>query len=378
MPIPPKEILPDLPAAKALTTRGISGLFLSMKGTFNVCAFFVGLAVSAVVLGKWTAPLNVPAISDKLAWWSAHSAEYDTLIIGTSRLYHGVIPSVLDRAVASEGTVLHSFNLGLDGMRPPEDDFVLEKALAAPGLKLRWVIVECNGVKMELTDSQHEGPRDIYWHDWRRLGIIWRSVWATVYDDQHSFSSRASRRIGNLGQFVGHVRLWLWRELHVGAGLVAFAERGHQELLQQPVTGSHVDGYGEQRTLKPIHGTELNDYLKTREKLVAKAPELEFGDTESQSDLRRKRDLIESVGAKMFLVRPPYLNQEVFCPDRSLRRVSFFDCSDPSRFPKLYSVAMRRDFGHTNEIGSTLFSEMLAHELTRIEKRDARRRWRGK
>jgi len=344
---------------------------LSIKAALNMGIFVGALALTAAGLRPFTIPPTDPVIGAKLAWWNTHGADYDTLIIGTSRLYRGVIPRVLDETAAAEGMPLHSFNLAVDGLRPPEDDFVLEKALAVPGLKLRWVIVECNEVKLQVNDLEHQSARDIYWHDWPRLRILWRRTWARSDGERHSVFTRVARRGGNLEQFAGHVRLWLWSSLRPGGGIGAIGRyRDFRFRPRQSVAGRAFDGYDEPSATEPLHGRELNEYTKMWSRLLAEAPPLNFGDSESQAELGRKRGVIERVGAKMILVRPPYLDKEVYAPLPSLHRVPFFDCSDPSRFPQLYAVEVRRDYGHTNARGSAIYSRMLAHELHRIAIRD--------
>ncbi len=147
-----------------------------LRSALHLGIFGAALALTAAGLSGLTLPPGDAIVDGKLAWWRAHAAEYDTLIIGTSRLYHGVIPEILDATAAARGRPIRSFNLAVDGLRPPEDDFVLEKALAAPRLKLRWVIVECNELKLQVTDQEHESARDIYWHDLPRLRILWRRI----------------------------------------------------------------------------------------------------------------------------------------------------------------------------------------------------------
>ncbi len=337
----------------------------AIKFVFNLLCFAAATLLTAAVLGRFTEAPQDPLVGGKLAWWQAHGAEFDTLIIGTSRTFRGIIPGVFDETMAAAGEPARSFNLAADGMRPPEDDFVLEKALAVPGLKLRRVIVECNEVQMSEKNMDHPIPRDLYWHDAQRLRILWKRAWATPFGKRHSFTTVFSKRLGDLELFAGHTRLWLWKSLHIGEATAWVRADGNGAVIDGGLSavGPRQDGSEESRPLPPMSGKALADYQRTLNELTAHTPPTSFGDPESQADLVRKRTLIESVGAQMILVRPPYLDKKVFAPSASLARVPFFDCSDPARFPQLYALEMRHDYGHTNARGSAIYTRLLAEWL---------------
>src|SRR4051812_14733423 len=62
----------------------------------------------------------------KWLYFQRHKAEIDTVFIGSSRVYHAIIPPRFDAAVtAATGKRLHSFNLGYDAMWPPESLYML-------------------------------------------------------------------------------------------------------------------------------------------------------------------------------------------------------------------------------------------------------------
>src|SRR5437016_2606538 len=90
-------------------------------------------------------------VREKIDWLAEHEDRYDTFFLGTSRTFGGIRPDLFDQAMAAAGTPTHSFNLGINGMRPPEDSYVLEQVLARRHRPLKLVVVECNPVHI-MTD----------------------------------------------------------------------------------------------------------------------------------------------------------------------------------------------------------------------------------
>ncbi len=45
-------------------------------------------------------PLRVAEVTPKLRYLETHRADFDTVFIGSSRIYHGVSPGVFDAATA--------------------------------------------------------------------------------------------------------------------------------------------------------------------------------------------------------------------------------------------------------------------------------------
>ena len=65
-------------------------------------------------------PLKVPEVTPKLDYLEGHIGDFDTVFIGSSRIYHGVSPKVFDATTGAAGRGTHSFNLAVNDMLPPE------------------------------------------------------------------------------------------------------------------------------------------------------------------------------------------------------------------------------------------------------------------
>src|SRR5947207_2206779 len=83
-----------------------------------ILIFLAALLGSGALLSEFLPFSAVPIVREKFAYYAAHASDYDTLFIGTSRVYRGMMPEVFDRLTAEAGRPTHSFNFGVDGMFP--------------------------------------------------------------------------------------------------------------------------------------------------------------------------------------------------------------------------------------------------------------------
>src|SRR6185369_9557893 len=137
---------------------------------------FAALVGSGALLSE-IQPL-VPEAREKYAWLAGHADDYDTLFLGSSRVYRGIIPAVFDKLTAAAGVPTHSFNLGIDGMKPPEDAYVLERVLALRPKRLRWVFIETGDVRQNVIRGGVGDVRSVHWHDTRRTILVLKALLA--------------------------------------------------------------------------------------------------------------------------------------------------------------------------------------------------------
>ncbi len=330
---------------------------------FCLAIFCAAYALGCELLGRRAAEPFVPMVSPKLDWWRAHAEEFDTLIIGSSRTYRQVAPGIFDAAMAAGGTPTRSYNLGIDGMRPPEDSYLLEQALAARRSPLRFVILECNALKMEVPEDNADTLRAVYWHDLPRMSALWRLAFAPAYEgERRSVGKRISSGWGNLRHYSDHARLWLWRNAHVGSGNARLlASVGLAPSAPTFIeVGPRKDGYRPPTTAERMSGKLLRDYEHRLAEILTKSPRADLADAESQREAARKRDRILAAGARPIFIAPPLLAPTIFTP---MCGVVFLNFADPARFPALYAIENRRDTGHTNSAGSDLYTRLLAEAL---------------
>ena len=326
-------------------------------------AFAGGFALVCAALTRLVAPVAAGA-SERADWLREQGGAFDTVFVGSSRTFHQLVPAVFDREMAELGVPVRSFNLGTPGMKPPEDAYVIGRALRGREAPLRFLVVECNPLHLDIQPEERGTTRAVYWHDVPRVWALWQRIWArpALAPDANLGPAVVA---GNLVEFAGHVGPWLWNAARVGRGAEilerALAARG-REPSEKSVVGPLGDGFFPREYREPFHGEELESYQRA---LAAALDEedsrIHYGDVASQAEIARKVALAERLGARLVLVAPPILGP-VFAPLPESGAL-FLDFSDPRRLPELFVPEHRNDGGHLNAAGSVLYTRLLARRL---------------
>lgn len=115
-------------------------------------------------------------VSQKFRFFAAHKDEFDTLFIGSSRVYFQISPAVFDRVTRESGLPTHSFNFGIGGMYLPETSYLLEQILNLKPRKLRWVFIEYDEMQTKWSPENQTSRRALYWTDWKRVSLLLRKL----------------------------------------------------------------------------------------------------------------------------------------------------------------------------------------------------------
>ncbi len=116
----------------------------------------------------------IPVLSEKLEHFRAHGEQYDTVFIGTSRLFRHVIPEAFDAEMARLGCASHSFNYGVAGMDPPEFAAIIRE-VGQHGPNVRRIVWE-SGLARQL-DREHWWTDKTRWSNrLATLPVSWRNI----------------------------------------------------------------------------------------------------------------------------------------------------------------------------------------------------------
>ena len=110
-------------------------------------------------------------VSQKFRFFAAHKDEFDTLFIGSSRVYFQISPAIFDRVTRESGMPTRSFNFGIGGMYLPETGYLLEQILDLKPRNLRWVFIEYDELQTKWSPENQTSRRALYWADWK-TGIV--------------------------------------------------------------------------------------------------------------------------------------------------------------------------------------------------------------
>ncbi len=327
-----------------------------------VLLFLAGLTGTALLINHRLPLPEILSITEKLHWLKKHGDQYDTLFIGSSRTNRHIRADLFDQYMVAAGHPTHSFNLGVNAMRPPEDNFILEAALAHRQKPLKYVIVESNQIRLDSeADLDATTERKAYWLDPKRYLVIMRRLLEMTPSEVPSKSSR-------WGMILYDTRRFVNRELNLGRGLElvnAHYEKSPKSLKKK--FSADWQGWEYQRQ-QPIKASELKIF-NARMTDLAQTPSVAYlGSPEDQRQLLEKRRLIESHGARMIVYLPPLAHRQRFTPDpKTMGDVPVLNFWDPKLYPEFYDPKLLADSGHFNDVGAELFTKEFARQFLELK-----------
>jgi hypothetical protein len=315
-------------------------------------------------------------VQEKFAWFAAHRDDYDALFIGSSRIYHGINPTVFDEITAAAGIPTRSFNFGLDGMFPPENAYVFERLAALRPKNLRWVFVENGALRLHTGNRNPDNVRVLHWHDSARTTLVCRALLASAELGTPQKKPADESPEGRWPLAAMHLRLWLGRTLNAGRGalLLQSALRPTPPPHLAGILGRRRAGAGRLRDGfvpivgggdHPLPAAAKADYERGYAELVADKSDKSFLDRDSQYNLDRMSACIGALEARPIVViapsaapRRPYPQPGGIAP--------VLDYSDPVKWPALFQIENRIDRAHLNAVGADEFTHALAADFIEV------------
>lgn len=143
-----------------------------LKRIVHTVLFLVGLLGTALWIRSFESLPFWSWSKDKLSFYAANADQYDTLLLGSSRINFGIVPAVFDARTRELGKPTKTFNLGLSGLRPHDVDVMLDWVLEHRSPNLRRVCIELHSWGQEgrwdswMTDKRIEMHPPSHW--WTR------------------------------------------------------------------------------------------------------------------------------------------------------------------------------------------------------------------
>ena len=303
-------------------------------------------------------------IAAKLKYFSEHKDEFDTVIVGTSRLYYSAAPEIFDATTRENGLTTHSFNFGIDGMHPPENFYVLDQILKTKPRNLKWVVLELGDIQTKW-DNVLGTQRAVYWHDWPRTELTLKKA----------FDPR-----GTANWLIKTTRLWLARRDFI-SNLTLFGKQfanvgratdflpaAQQERYADAASELGPRGDGYRWAGDAMSAERAIDFKKRLADEVSHAT-TKYLDPASESGYRNAAAQIRRAGATPVFVVTPIIFQTTsrFREDPPPAPVIAFN--DARKFPQFYDVKVRIDDGHLTRPAAEDFCRALAQEFVRLVRR---------
>ena len=169
---PVSKVHVEPPAPQKLTSRETVIRALTNTGIGAAAFLLTCVALRAIL----PFPEIDGGVSQKFRFFAAHKDEFDTLFIGSSRIYFQISPAIFDRVTRESGMPTHSFNFGIGGMYLPETAYLLDQILNLKPRNLKWVFIEYDEMQTKWSPENQTSRRALYWADWKRVSLLLRKL----------------------------------------------------------------------------------------------------------------------------------------------------------------------------------------------------------
>ncbi len=337
----------------------------------NAAAFSIFLALTGLLINRSLPIPSIPTVQAKLERIKEAPDKYNTLFIGSSRIYRQIAPHLFDQLAADRGLATISFNAGVDGMRAPEDGFFFDQILKLHPKGLRWIFVELNELRLPVNRRQRGSSRAVYWHDWPRMVLLFREALAARKSTSPSGIYRELQL--PIGDFREHLGLFVQNMSNLGesAPLMEALFHPHRRRIYRAPLGAEEDGFlevpnwhGMSPQTRVIYERALEGRLRNQ-----RVTPSDFGSAPSQDALWGMIDKIEALGATPILLIAPTTAPKNFAPKpRNGRSPLVFDFSNLDEYADLYEEQYRMDGEHLNTAGAEIFTRHICARFAQLAK----------
>jgi hypothetical protein len=303
----------------------------------------------------------------KVEYFLAHRDEFDTLYLGSSLTFRGVIPPLADAQLGGGRT---SFNLGVAGMNFYERGYLVDEVLATRPARLQMVVMEAMSTDPQvLFEADGLDEREVHWHSWKETARVLEGLRSADLPWRQELSLAWM-----------HVEMALRKHTSYARGFaIARALIGDEEQLYDYLEPADLEvqrGYQDsgaghndiEREARQNFLAQIPDYAKTLRAMdAANGAPSRF--TPSQLELvLGQHEQVQSLGVEVVcLVLPMARSAPEFLrahEDGQLPLLIAFN--SPNTYPDLYRVDQRWDRAHLNRRGAEILSRLLATELARL------------
>jgi len=312
-------------------------------------------------------------VSQKFRFFAAHKDEFDTLFIGSSRIYFQISPAVFDRVTRENGLPTHSFNFGIGGMYLPETGYLLEQILNLKPRNLRWVFIEYDELQTKWSSENQTSRRALYWADWKRVSLLLRKLtdagtdplW--LPDDAklrdivlHQNDEKSTSSL--LTFYAGQIERNYTNVARAADVLDYFLSRDKKE-RRASYLGAAGDGYlTRPNRMSPSQAAAYERALAVAMAQTGARPLSPY----AVEAYRQCAQEVRNVGAApIFLITPSTTQINVAAESTGLTGV-VMAFNNPRDYPNLFRSSARRDEQHLTKSGAEEFTRIVAANFVEL------------
>ncbi len=312
-------------------------------------------------------------VSQKFRFFAAHKNEFDTLFIGSSRVYFQISPAIFDRVTRESGMPTHSFNFGIGGMYLPETAYLLERILKLKPRNLKWVFIEYDELQTKWSPENQTSRRALYWADWKRVSLLLRKLTDAGIDPLWLPSPAKLRDIvlsqkdekntrSVLTFYAGQFEKNYTNVARATDVLQYFLGRDTKERRARYL-GAASDGYVTRpNRMSPKQVVEYERGLAAAMAQTDTHPLSPY----AMAAYRQCAEDVRKIGAMpIFLITPSTAELSVATESPGLTSV-MMAFNNPRTYPSLYRSEVRRDGQHLTKSGSEEFTRFVATNFVEL------------
>jgi hypothetical protein len=312
-------------------------------------------------------------VSQKFRFFAAHKDEFDTLFIGSSRIYFQISPAIFDRVTRESGLPTHSFNFGIGGMYLPESAYLLEQILNLKPRNLRWILIEYDELQTKWSTENQTSRRALYWADWKRVSLLLRKLTDAGADplwlpnpkklrDTVLRQKGAKNTRGLLTFYVTQFERNYTNVSRAADVLDYFFRRDTRE-RRASYLGVASDGY----VTRPggMSPSKAETYDRGLAAAMAQAGTRPLSPYTVDA-YRKCAQEVRNIGATpIFLITPSVTQIDIATESTALPGV-LMAFNNPRTYPNLYRNNVRRDGQHLTESGAKEFTRIVAANFVEL------------
>ena len=371
--MPVREVVSKVPFEPPPPHQG-TGRNALIRGVTNSV---IGVAAFLITCIGLRALLPFPEIdggvSQKFRFFATHKDEFDTLFIGSSRVYFQISPAIFDRVTRESGLPTRSFNFGIGGMYLPETSYLLEQILDLKPRNLKWVFIEYDELQTKWSPENQTSRRALYWADWKRVSLLWRKL-TDAGTDAFWRPNREKLRDIVLGQ----------GDEENTRGLLTFYvtqfERNYTNVSRAADVPNHFLSRDTKERRARYLGVGDDGYIPRGGGMSpsqAAAYERALASAMAQTDSRPPsaytahayRQCAQEVrsirAAPIFLITPSTTEINVAAEGTGLTGV-VMAFNNPQAYPNLFRSSVRRDAQHLTKAGAEEFTRIVATNFVEL------------
>lgn len=320
-----------------------------------------------------------PIIHQKRLYLDRHPDDFNMVVIGSSRVYRQIDPSILDTEIVAD-TSVKAFNFGVNWLFAPESFYIFDH-LKKDHPNLKYAIIELSKIKSIDYPNLHT-TRIKYWYNFDRITFALKAISTSVFSFPEKLATSVAHLISyfdkliNLGYVTeavdfnsNHMYSDKYDELGPDLnGFKPYADVDPSKIVTEP---------GEDQMWNVRFHNDTS--VVTRRKEISA---MQFAKFESNPELLQTyntnyvhhlKEMISQAKSQgihlIFLISPRVdKNQynEIIPVFNQLPPSNRIEISDSRDYPELYLARYSTDETHLNKSGSVIYTKILARKINDI------------